>query len=75
MKTLLTQSCIMVLHVLVVQTLTLFTVFDNDVEGTTVSATGGVVVVFAESVLLCHVEPAKRSILAWLPSPSGCNSR
>jgi len=39
------------------------------------SASGGVAAALAELALLCHVENAKRSILAWLPSPSECNSR
>ena len=48
---------------------------DNAVEETAASATGGVAAALAESALLCHVEHAKRSILAWLPSSSDCNSR
>ena len=53
---------------------------DNTVEETAASVTGGVAAALAELVLLCHVEHAlddavERSILAWLLSPSDCNSR
>jgi len=52
-----------------------FVALDNAVEETTASATGGVAAALAHSALLCHVVHAERSILAWLPSPSDCNSR
>jgi len=51
-----------------------FAASDDAVEETAASATGGVAAALAESALLCHVEHAERSILAWLPSPSDCNS-
>jgi len=50
-------------------------VLDYDVEETVVSGTGGVSTALVELVLLFHVEHEKRSILAWLPSPSDFNSQ
>jgi len=49
---------------------------DNAVGKTAAYKTGGMAAALAKSALLSQVEHVKkrRSILAWLPSPSDCNS-
>ena len=52
-----------------------FAASDTADDETAASATERVAAALAKSALLCHAEHAKRSILAWLPSPSDRNSR